>query len=149
MNFTPELIAAAKTADSPESLIAIAKDHGITLSDSEAALYFRQLLPPTGELSDDDLDDVSGGGCGGSSTPDYYCWCNSFYTPGCRVIAAGNAGCASFPGSGCTDGGSPDAVFDYANGGYTDWYVTCQKCKQVIYRGSGRPWMASREWFPY
>ena len=69
MNFTPEMIAAAKTADSPAALIAIAKDHGITLSDSEAVRYFRQLAPATGELTDDELDAVSGGGCGGSSKP--------------------------------------------------------------------------------
>ena len=69
MNFTPELIAAAKAADSPAALIAIAKDHGITLTDSEALLYFKQLTPATGELSDDELDTVSGGCGGGSSKP--------------------------------------------------------------------------------
>ena len=93
MNFTPELIAAAKTADSPESLIAIAKDHGITLSDSEAALYFRQLrenAPAGGELSDDELDSVSGGGCGGGDSPYYY---DVFYKDQRTFVKHNNSSC--------------------------------------------------------
>ena len=72
MNFTPEMIAAAKTADSPAALIALAKERGILLTDSEAILYFRQLAPAGGELSDDELDAVSGGACGSKGESPYY-----------------------------------------------------------------------------
>ena len=42
--FTPELIEKAKSAKTPEELLALAKENGI-------------------ELSDDELDNVAGGGC--------------------------------------------------------------------------------------
>lgn len=65
-----ELIEKAKKAKSAEELLEIAKAEGIELTDENAAeLYARLEMPPEGELSDDDLEDVSGGGCGGSSAP--------------------------------------------------------------------------------
>ena len=48
-NFTPELIEKAKSAKTPEELMSLAKENGIE---------------QTGELSDSELDNVSGG-CGG------------------------------------------------------------------------------------
>lgn len=45
-------------AASKEELIALAKEHGLTLTEAD-------FDAPTGELSDDELDAVSGGnGCG-------------------------------------------------------------------------------------
>ena len=62
--FTPELIEKAKSAKTPEELTAIAKENGVELTEESAASYFEQLSPKTGELSDSELDNVSGG-CGG------------------------------------------------------------------------------------
>ncbi|MBQ3103353.1 MAG: hypothetical protein IJC58_03605 [Oscillospiraceae bacterium] len=146
MNFTPELIAAAKTADSPEALIAMAKEQGVTLSDSEAALYFRQLHEGSGELSDDELDCVSGGGCGdrGDSTTYYYYGPNGkIFTPGCRVEHI-RKGCWGFAGSLCnsSNGNLPrklEGIFSYQNGGYRDWTVQCIYCNQFVYHGSRSP----------
>ena len=45
----------------PEELIALAKEHGAELTAEEANTYFAQLHPASGELSDDELDNVSGG----------------------------------------------------------------------------------------
>ena len=59
---TPELIEKARQAKSVEELITLAKENGITLSEDEARDYFNQLHK-SGELSDDELDNVSGGGC--------------------------------------------------------------------------------------
>lgn len=53
----------ARLAASPEELLTLAKENGIELTEEEAAAYFAQLHPVSGELSDDDLDNVSGGGC--------------------------------------------------------------------------------------
>ena len=64
MEFTPEMIEKARSAASPEELAALAKENNLTLSAEEAASYFEQLNPKTGELDDDDLETVSGGGCG-------------------------------------------------------------------------------------
>ena len=58
-----ELIAKAKQAKSPEELLALAKENGIELTEESAQAYFNQLNPKMGELADDELDNVAGGGC--------------------------------------------------------------------------------------
>ncbi len=71
-----ELITKAKAAKSVEELLELAKASGVELSEEQAKEYFAKLNPTKGELSDDELDDVSGGGCGESKTK--YCPnCNS------------------------------------------------------------------------
>ena len=59
---TPELLEKAKQAKSAEELIALAKENGAELTEESAKAYFDQLHK-TGELSDDELDNVAGGGC--------------------------------------------------------------------------------------
>ena len=59
---TPELLEKAKKAKSAEELLALAKENGVELSKEEAQAYFEQFNK-TGELSDDELDNVAGGGC--------------------------------------------------------------------------------------
>ena len=70
-NLTPEMIEKAKAARSAEELLALAKDNGVEMTADEAAAYFAQLNPKSGELDDDDLDAVAGG-CGGNNEPDMY-----------------------------------------------------------------------------
>ena len=65
-NLTPEMIEKAKAAKSAEELLEVAKAGGVELTADEAATYFAQLNPQSGELDDDALDGVAGGGCGGS-----------------------------------------------------------------------------------
>ncbi len=62
-NFTPEQVEKAKAAKSPEELLALAKESGAELTPEQADAYFERLNKQ-GELSDDELDNVSGGGCG-------------------------------------------------------------------------------------
>ncbi|MDE7399062.1 MAG: hypothetical protein K2N06_05985 [Oscillospiraceae bacterium] len=59
---TQELIEKAKQAKSAEELLSLAKENEIELSEIEAKAYFEQLNK-SGELSDEELDNVSGGGC--------------------------------------------------------------------------------------
>ena len=66
-NFTPEMIEKAKNAKSAEELRAFAKESGVEMTDDEAATYFAQLNPKSGELDDDDLDNVAGGACSSNS----------------------------------------------------------------------------------
>ena len=61
--FTPELIEKAKSAKTPEELMALAKENGMELTEESAKAYFEQLNPKTGELADEELDNVSGGAC--------------------------------------------------------------------------------------
>ena len=58
-----EMITKAKEAKSVEELIALAKENGVELDEESAKAYFEQLHPKTGEVSDDELENVSGGGC--------------------------------------------------------------------------------------
>ena len=58
-----ELIIKAKAAKSVEELLELAKASNVELSDEQAKEYFAKLNPTKGELSDDELDDVAGGGC--------------------------------------------------------------------------------------
>ena len=65
-NLKPEMIEKAKAAKSAEELLALAKENNVEMTADEAATYFAQLNPKSGELDDDELDTVAGGGCGGS-----------------------------------------------------------------------------------
>ena len=67
MEFTKEMIEKAKAAKSVEELAEIAKAEGIELTAEEAKMHFDELHK-TGELSDEELDNVAGGGC---FEPDY------------------------------------------------------------------------------
>ena len=63
MEMSKELLAKAKEAKTPEELMEFAKENGVELTEESAKAYFEQLNPKTGELSDDELDNVAGGGC--------------------------------------------------------------------------------------
>ena len=66
-NLKPEIIEKAKAAKNAEELLELAKANGVEMTADEAKTYFEQLNPKSGELSDDDLDAVAGGGCGDSA----------------------------------------------------------------------------------
>ena len=63
-----EMIEKAKDAGSAEQLKALAANEGLQMTDEEATQKFDELQKylakqKRGELLDDELDDVSGGGC--------------------------------------------------------------------------------------
>ena len=60
MNYSNELIEKAKQSKSAEELLAMAKAENIEMTAEEAAKYFAELHK-TGELSDEELDNVAGG----------------------------------------------------------------------------------------
>ena len=60
MKLTKELIEKAKTANTAEELLAMAKAENIELSAEEAEKAFAEL-DKTGELSDEELNNVAGG----------------------------------------------------------------------------------------
>ena len=67
-NLKPEMIEKAKAAKSAEELLELAKENNVEMTADEAATYFAQLNPKSGELDDDDLDNVAGGACGGGDS---------------------------------------------------------------------------------
>lgn len=61
-NFSQELIERAKTAKSPNELILLAKEYKTEITPQEAEAFY-ESFHKTGELSDDELDNIAGGGC--------------------------------------------------------------------------------------
>ena len=57
-----ELIAKAKQVNSVEEIMALGKENGYPVDEKEAEFYFEKFHK-MGELSDDELDNVAGGGC--------------------------------------------------------------------------------------
>ncbi len=57
-----ELLEKAKQANSPEELLALAKENDYPLDEESAKAYFEKIHK-SGELSDDELGSVAGGGC--------------------------------------------------------------------------------------
>ena len=68
MKISKELLKKAKTAKSAEELLEMAKTEKIELTAEEAAKAFAELNK-SGELSDEELDNVAGG-CGGEEIPE-------------------------------------------------------------------------------
>ena len=67
MNISKELIEKAKTAKTAEELLEMAKEESVEMSAEQAAEYF-VTIHASGELSDEELDNVSGG-CGSGDEP--------------------------------------------------------------------------------
>ena len=77
-NLPPEMIEKAKAAKSAEELLELAKANGVEMTADEAATYFAQLNPKSGELDDDELDAVSGGACSNDG--------DSHICPNCNAV---------------------------------------------------------------
>jgi len=60
-HFNEEAIAKAKQAKNVEDLLTLAKESGVEMTAEQAQEYFAQLHPKSGELADDELDNVAGG----------------------------------------------------------------------------------------
>ena len=115
-NLTPEMIEKAKAAKSAEELLALAKENGVEMTVDEAATYFAQLNPKNGELDDDELDAVAGGGCGGSDND------NPPVSLGDTVQITSEAACPD-----C--GGKIGTVSKKHSRGYC---IKCKECKKQI-----------------
>ena len=97
---TPELIAKAKLAKSAEELIALAKENGAQLSAEEANTYFDELNK-SGELSDDELDQVAGG-CttyhNGRPVVSGLNYCNNWRCEECQKAGEDSGSCTKHSG---------------------------------------------------
>ncbi len=58
-----ELLAKAKQAKTPEELMALAQENGMEMTEETAKTLFAKLNRKSGEISDEELDNVSGGAC--------------------------------------------------------------------------------------
>lgn len=126
MKTTAEIIEKANLAKDADELLAIAKENNIELTEEEAKAHLAQLTPQVGELSDDELDNVSGGGCHTADgrlvvTTGY--WCENF---GCKI--GGGDGTTVHGG----EGSEPGRVI-CANCGNIG--VCCNNCRYCSYEG--------------
>ena len=131
----PELIAKAKTAKTVEELLALAKENNVPMTEEEGKDLFAQLNPKAGELSDDELDNVAGGGCGSDSKPDKY----YYRYKQDDLVGSGRANCSIHVPGGC------DHLFDARIHFHTSdtlsspWTMTCIHCGKSV-DGSGDPY---------
>jgi hypothetical protein len=61
LNLSDELLSKVKETKSVEELLVLAKENNLELTEDEAKVYFAGLNLKKGELSDEELDQVSGG----------------------------------------------------------------------------------------
>ncbi len=61
-NVTEEMLEQARLSESPETLLATAKENSVELTAEDAQRYF-DYWHASAELSDDELENVAGGGC--------------------------------------------------------------------------------------
>lgn len=85
--FTPEMLEKCKeaiiAAKSAEEILALAKKNGIEMTAEKAEeLYDRHHK--SGEMSDDELDGVAGGGCGHNKKESFPIGCRVRYASPCE-----------------------------------------------------------------
>ena len=85
MELNKELIAKAKQAKTPEELLCLAKENDEEMTEESAKAYFELLHPKTGEIADDELDNVADG-CNkndGRKIVSVFCICNNYACSKC------------------------------------------------------------------
>ncbi len=122
--FAPELIKKARQAKTPEEIEALAGENGIDLTKEQANVYFAQLHQSK-ELSDDELDNVAGGGCGGEKDANQD---GAKYPAGTRVRASYVED--SLRVNGCTWCGSYEWIVQRFVGGR--YIIKCCSCGRMI-----------------
>ena len=113
-----ELFEKAKGAKSAEELVSLAKENGMELTEEEAAAYFAQLNK-SGELSDEELDNVAGGGC---------------HKKDGRLIVTVWTSCDEFVCVKCGQKNRGDHSH-IINGQRTSYMQQCMNCKYMSYEG--------------
>ena len=113
-----ELFEKAKGAKSAEELLTLAKENGVELTKEETEAYFAQLNK-SGELSDEELDNVAGGGC---------------HNKDGRLVVTVWYNCSDFTCKKCGRKNTGDH-FHIIDGYRTNYMQQCQFCKYISYEG--------------
>lgn len=64
-NFTPEQLNAVLACKTTDELIALAKENGFELTEEKAKGYLSEIAEMEVSLSDEEMKNIAGGGCGG------------------------------------------------------------------------------------
>lgn len=73
MEFNEIIVEKAKKVKSIEELLLLAKENEFELTKKQASLYFDKINPKLGQLSDEELNNVSGGMCTDDCNYDFQC----------------------------------------------------------------------------
>lgn len=122
MEMNQELLEKVKEAKSAEELLSLAKENGVELTEDEAAEYFAQLNK-SGELSDEELDNVSGGGC---------------YKKDGRLVVTVWSNCEEFVCKKCGRKNTGDHFHIQTQNGVdqrVSYMQQCMNCKYMSYEG--------------
>ena len=130
---TPELKNKARGAGSAEELYKLAKAEGFDISEDDAKSYYAGLHK-SGELSDEELDNVAGGGCN---------------TKDGRLVVTVGYSCENWVCKRCGSSSryTPNTKDSYGDAHYCNSrdfvpYVNCNSCKYMSYeRGL---WLCNR-----
>lgn len=104
-----ELLQKAMSANTAEELFDLAKENGIELSEESAKAYFEQIHS-NGEISDEELENVAGGGC---------------YSGNRLVVTTITNACMYFA---CKCGKNQDSLWQYGNWGIAVSKRKCLNC---------------------
>lgn len=61
--YSDEMMGEARKCKTPEELILLAEKNNVNMTEAEAINYFALLNPSEGNLSDEELEGLAGGGC--------------------------------------------------------------------------------------
>ena len=118
-NFNPEMVAKARAAKSADELLALAKENGMEMTEEQAAAYYAHLHPTSGEIADDELENVAGGGC--QSTYNF--------RNGERIFC---------PNHKCPKCGGQYGIYTYGASTWSfSWRVICETCRSQTIVGGG------------
>ena len=126
-NFNNELLEKAKQTKSAEELLALAKENKIEMTDEQAKAYFAQLHPASGEIADDELENVAGGGCAakGIATPH-----ENLVNVGTKVRLHWTENLSNSYSSKCSQCKSND-IFILVEKGEPFWKFQCSECGTI------------------
>lgn len=127
MNLTSEIMEKAKQAKSADALLTIAKENGMEMTEEEAKAYFAQLHPASGEIADDELENVAGGGCAamGIATPH-----ENLVNVGAKVRLHWTENLSNSYSSKCSQCKSND-IFILVEKGEPFWKFQCSECGTI------------------
>ena len=126
-NFNNELLEKAKGTKSADELLTLAKENGMEMTDEQAKVYFAQLHPASGEIADDELENVAGGGCAakGIATPH-----ENLVNVGTKVRLHWTENLSNSYSSKCSQCKSND-IFIIVEKGEPFWKFQCSECGTI------------------
>ena len=127
MNLTSEIMEKAKQAKSADALLTIAKENGMEMTEEEAKAYYAQLHPASGEIADDELENVAGGGCAAMGIATPY---ENLVNVGSKVRLHWTENLSNSYSSKCSQCKSND-IFILVEKGEPFWKFQCSECGTI------------------